>query len=532
MDYTEIAGKKFYFDESAADHAVTFFEKYLRYSKGEWAGKPFKLGLWQRNELIRPLFGWKRADGTRRYRFAYIEIPRKNGKSEIAAGIALYMTSADSEPGAEVYSAAGDKDQASIVFKTACTMVQSSLPLRRRCKVYKTAIVVNGIGASYKVLSSDAFTKHGLNAHATIFDELHVQKNRELWDTLVSSRGARRQPLVVSLTTAGFDQNTICWELHDYALKVQKGIIVDPEFLALIYAAAPEDDWKDPATWRRANPNLGVTITEDFLAAECHKAQMTPAYENTFRRLYLNQWTSQESRYIPMDAWDASAGTVDLSELDGLPCYGGLDLSSTTDLSSFVLVFPIRRETEQGMVDDFKLLPYFWLPKEGIAERARKDMAPYELWAKQGYLELTEGNVIDYGCITKRIAAVKEAFNLREVAFDRWGSTKIIQDVQAMGITVVPFGQGYSSMTTPTKELLNLALQKRLHHGGHPVLRWNADNVVVTRDSADNIKPDKAKSSKRIDGIVGAIMALDRAIRNGAKTSASVYDTRGFVRIG
>ncbi|MGE5553307.1 MAG: terminase large subunit [Betaproteobacteria bacterium] len=516
---------EFWFDEAAADRAVEFFERFLRHVKGKWAGCRFELQDWQRDDIIRPLFGWKRKDGTRRYRVAYIEIPRKNGKSTLSAGIALYLLFADGEPGAEVYSAAADRDQAAIVFETAKAMVEASPALRKRSEIYKRAIVVPTTGSSYKVLSADAPTKHGLNAHGIIFDELHAQPNRELWDVLTTSTGAREQPLVVAITTAGYDRNSICWEQHEYAEKVLKGVIDDPSFFAYIAAADEKDDWRDPATWKKANPGLGVTVKLDYLEQEARRAAEVPAYQNTFRRLHLNQWTQQAERWLDIAAWDATAGEVDPDELIGRPCYGGLDLASTTDIAAFELVFPPTEEDP-----DFRVLSYFWVPKDNIRDRVTRDRVPYDVWAKQGLIEATEGSVIHYGAIRQKIENLAAIYPIKEIAFDRWGATQLSQELDDAGFTVVPFGQGFSSMSAPTKELLNLVMAKRLHHGGNPVLRWMADNMVVKQDPAGNVKPDKSKSTQKIDGIVALIMALDRAIRN-SQDQRSVYEERGFATL-
>ena len=511
------ATQDFYFDKKAAATAVRFFERYLVHIKGKWAGEAFTLEPWQADDIINPLFGCKRADGTRQYRTCYIEIPRKNGKSSLCSGIALYLLYADNEPSAEVYSAAADTKQAAIVFNVAKGMAISSKSLMARGQVYRNSIFIPRTASTYQVLSADAYTKHGLNAHGIIFDELHAQPSRDLWDVLATSTGARSQPLTVAITTAGFDRNSICWELHEYARKVKEGIITDDSFLPVIYAADEQDDWRSPAVWRKANPNLGVSISEDYLKRECAKAENIPAYENTFRRLHLNQWTQQESRWIPMAAWEASAGEVDAVALHGKVCYAGLDLSSTTDITALVLAFPL-----DGAI---KLLPFFWIPGDNLLERSKRDHVPYDLWVKQGLINATAGNVIDYDFIVAKITELRKQYNLKELAFDRWGAAKIVQDLTELGVTVVPFGQGFASMSGPSKELLRLVLAGKLHHGGNPVLRWMADNAVVKSDPAGNIKPDKAKSTQRIDGIVATAMALDRAMRHGA--GISVYEKHG-----
>lgn len=510
---------EFVFDERAAEKAVRFFERLLVHVKGEWAGQPFALQDWQRDDIIRPLFGWKRADGTRRYRRAYIEIPRKNGKSTLSAGIALYLLFADDEPGAEVYSAAADRDQARIVFDMAKDMVIKSPHLGKLSKPYKYSVYVPGTMSVYRVLSADAPTKHGLNAHGIVFDELHAQPNRELWDVMTTSMGARRQPLLVSITTAGFDRNSICWEQHEYGRRVLDGIVDDPTFFAYIAAADEGDDWQDPAVWRKANPGYGVTVKEDYLATEAARAAQVPAYQNTFRRLHLNQWTQQETRWLDMGAWEACGEAFEPEP--GMLCYGGLDLATTTDIAAFVLVFPY--EGAYGVV------PRFYIPKENMLERSRRDRVPYEAWARDGLIVATPGDVIDFDFILHDIDELRQTYQLVEIAFDRWGATMIAQRLMEMGGDdwVVQFGQGYASMSPPTKELLRLVLERKIRHGGNPVLRWMADNMVVQTDPAGNVKPNKGKSREKIDGMVAMIMGLDRALRGGG-VKLSVYEGRGL----
>lgn len=515
--------KDFYFDRQAANRAVRFFETVLVHSKGEWAGQAFKLQRWQK-KIVKDIFGWKRRrDGTRRYKTVYIEVPKKNGKSTLAAGMALYLLCADGEPGAEVYSAACDKEQAAIVFEIAKKMVETSTKLAKLTESYRRSIVVPSTGSSYKVLSADVPTKHGINPHGIIFDELHAQPNRELWDTLTTAPGARRQPLTVAITTAGYDKNSICWEIHEYAQKVLEGTIRDDSFYAVIFAADKDDDWKDPKTWRKANPNFGVTVKKEFLKEQLKKALESPAYQNTFRRLFLNQWTEQAERWIEMDTWNACIGKIDREELGGRECYAGLDLASTIDIAAFVMVFPPVEEEE-----NYKVLPFFWIPEENIRERSLKDKVPYDVWAREGLIEATEGNVIDYASIRQKIKELGETVNIKEIAYDRWGATQISQDLQGMGFTVVPFGQGFASMSPPTKELLNLLMAKKIEHGGNEVLTWMASNMAVKQDPAGNIKPDKSKSSEKIDGIVALIMGLDRAIRHQGK-GGSIYEERGIL---
>ena len=352
----------YYYDERSAEAAVRFFERVLRHTKGEWAGRPFTLQEWQRQDVIRPLFGWKRRrDGRRRYKYAYLGWPRKNGKSTLASGLALYLLLADGEGGAEVYSAASDREQARIVFDQAKAFVQESPLLQKTARALKYEIHGPSHGR-YKVLSADAFTKHGLNPHGVVFDELHAQPTRELYDVLRTGMGARRQPLFVMITTAGYDMESICYEQYEYARQVREGIVEDPEYFVHITEAEREDDWTDPAVWRKANPSLGVTVNEEFLRGECGRALASPAYQNTFRQLYLNQWVSQESRWLDMAAWNAC--NTPLPDLKGRPCYLGLDLASVGDVAAWVAVFPPEGEGEPWWV-----LPRFYVPGDNVRER-------------------------------------------------------------------------------------------------------------------------------------------------------------------
>lgn len=508
------------FDNQHSRRAVRFFERTLVHTKGRWGGVPFQLADWQRDEIIVPLFGNVDDAGKRKYRTCYLEVARKNGKSELAAGVALYMLLADNEQGAEIYGAACDRDQASIVFRVAAEMVRRNPVLAKKCKIVdsRKTITVPSTGSFYRAIPADAAGAHGYNAHGIVFDELHAQPNRELWDVLTTSTGAREQPMVFAITTAGFDRNSICWEQHEYARKVINGSVVDPSFFAWIRDTPEDAEWTDEKIWHMANPALGDFRDIDEMRTMARRAKETPALENTFRRLYLSQWTQSETRYIPMDKWNATAGVVDRAALRGRHCYAGLDLASTTDIAALVLVFP-----PEGESDIFKVLPFFWIPEDSMYERSKKDRVSYESWQRAGHLFTTPGNVIDYSFIRHTLNELGDEFFIKEVAFDRWGAAQISQQLMDDGFTMVQFGQGFASMSAPTKELLTLVLSGRLHHGDHPVLRWMCDNLVVRMDPAGNVKPDKEKSTEKIDGMVALVMGLDRAIKHQVPGQLGVY---------
>ena len=513
------------YDKELADYAVNFIEC-LCHTKGTWAGKPFKLLDWQ-EQILRDLFGIIKPNGYRQFNTAYVEIPKKNGKSELAAAIALLLCCGDGEQRAEIYGCAADRGQATIVFDVAADMVRMCPALNKRCKILASQkrILYLPTNSFYQVLSAEAYSKHGFNIHGVVFDELHTQPNRKLFDVMTKGSGdARMQPLYFLITTAGTDTNSICYETHQKAVDIIEGRKKDSTFYPVIYGAGNDEDWTDPKIWKKANPSLGETIGMDKVKAACESARQNPGEENSFRQLRLNQWVKQAVRWMPMEKWDACAFPFDPEDLEGRVCYGGLDLSSTTDLTSFCLVFPPEDED-----DRYYVLPYFWLPEETLPLRVNRDHVPYDVWERQGYIQTTEGNVVHYGFIEKFIEHLGELYNIREIAFDRWGAVQMVQNLEGMGFTVVPMGQGFASMSPPTKELMKLTLEKRIAHGGHPVLRWNMDNIFIRTDPAGNIKADKAKSTEKIDGAIACIMALDRAIRCGNDTSESVYDTRGLL---
>lgn len=497
------AGDGEWFDEAAADYVVEFVESFCTHVKGSMARRPFLLEPWQR-EFVRTLFGWKRRDGTRRYREAFLFVPRKNGKTAMAAALLCYMLFCEDEPGSEIYSAAADRKQAQLVQAQVNGMIRNCPAMRDRSTIYKYAVEVDD--RSYQPLSAEAGTKHGLNTHFVIVDELHAQRDRELVDVLMTSTGARTNPLVLHITTSDYDrEGSICNEKHDYASKVRDGIVEDSSFLPVIYEASRDDDWTDPKVWAKANPNLGVSVSEDYLLRECRRAKEVPAFENTFKRLHLNIRTEQAFRWMPMDLWDGCNGAVDEAALIGRPCTAGLDLASIEDMAALVLTFRVE--------DEYHVLPYFWCPQDTAEKRERKQRQPYLTWARQGLLELTPGNTIDYRHVRKRINELSQQYQIREIAFDPWNATTIAQQLcDEDGFEMVQFRQGTVSMNEPMKEVMRLVRQKKIRHGGHPILRWNASNIAARADASDNVRPDKEKSAEKIDGLVALIMSIGRTM--------------------
>lgn len=504
------------FDEAKAKRAVAFMER-LPQSKGRWANKPLKLMDWQK-DIVRKVFGTVDEDGNRITRTVFIEVPRKNGKTTMVAALTNYLLFADGEQGAEVYGAAYTREQASLVFDIAAEMVHRQQTLAEVAEVvdYRKRIVYPKTSSVYRAISRDAAGSHGFNAHGVVFDEFHNQPDRELYDVLTTSMGAREQPLCVIITTAGYDRDSICWKLHEYAQKVEAGIVDDPSFLGAIYKADEEDDWTDPETWKKANPALGETIALADLRRECKKAQEIPSYENTFKRLHLNIWTTSESRFLSSQDWANCASSYSLEDLRGRKCYGGLDLAQKQDVSAFVLLFPFE--------DHVKTLARFWVPESVIEERTRKDGVPYAKWVQDGYLDTTPGAKIRDDYVIDGVGEWAEMFDVQEIAFDRWGSNHIVTTLSDGGMTMVETGQGYKDMSEPTKELAAMVSDDTLRHDGNPVLGWMADNLVVTEDPAANIKPDKRSSKEKVDGMVALIMALDRHIRNGPEKTSRYED--------
>ena len=514
-----------HYDKAKADRAVKFIEN-LCHTKGKWAGTRFWLLPWQ-EQLIRDIFGIVKPDGNRQFRTAFVEICKKVGKSEVAAAIALYLLYADNEPSAEVYGAAADRQQASIVFDVARQMVEMSPALMKRSKLMSaTKRIVNyGNAGFYQVLSAEVGSKHGFSISGLVFDEIHTQPNRQLYDVLTKySSDARQNPLHFIITTAGNDRNSIAFELHTKAIDILEGRRVDPTFYPVVYGLKDDEDWEDEANWYKVNPSLGYTVDIERLRDAYREAKQNPADEITFKWLRMNMWVSSTTSWIPDAIFMKGNEPIDMRLLEGRACYAGLDLSSTGDITALVLIFP-----PSNLDEKYILVPYFWVPEETIPQRVKANSVPYDIWEKQGHLLATEGNVIHYDFIEKFICDLAEKYHILEIAVDRWNATHMIQNLEDAGFTMVPFGQGFASMSTPTKEFYRLLMEGQIVHAGHPVLRWMAGNVVIETDAAENIKVTKAKSKEKIDGIVASIMALDRCLRNQGEPQGSVYDERGLL---
>ena len=522
--------KTFYFDDKAADRVVYFIENHIKHIKGELGGQPFKLEPFQKT-IVRDLFGWKyRDNGLRRFRTAYICLPRKNGKSTLISAIALYMLLADNEPSAECYIAAGDRQQAGIIFDVASSMVRADNQLNKNLKVFKNSIIHEKSNSAFKAISSEASSKFGYNASFICMDEFFVQKDSSLWDALTTSVGSRRQPLTIAITTAGYNRESICYKTEEYGRKVSEGIIKDSSFYYVKYACNLETDWTSEEALKIANPGLESGIVKlDYLKREQEKAIKLPSYENTFRMLHLNQWMSSASKWLSDQQWmECNKAPIHLEDYKGMTAYAGLDLATVRDISAFVIIIPED--------DRFTVIPFCFAPKENAYIRSRRDQVDYIGWSKEDFyegqplIELTDGDVTDYNYIKKKIKEVAEVVNIKSIAYDRWNSSQIILDLLEEGLPCEPFGQGFASMSAPSKMMETLVLSKQINHGGHKVLRWSCSNISIKTDPAQNIKLDKSKSTERIDPMVALVMALG-CYMNDDSSDSSTYDDRGIMWI-
>lgn len=481
--------RDWYYDEEAAQRAVDFFGL-LVHVKARWAGHPFTLLPWQEHEIIRPVFGWYRPDGTRRFRSAFIEVPSKNGKSELAAGIALKLCRADREPAAEVYSAAADKDQARLVFDMGKAMVEASPRLRKGARILRDAIVWRSalMGAVWRVVSAEAFTKHGINVHGLVFDELHAQPNRDLYDVLTEMTGARSQPLTVAITTAGvYDKKHICWEQHAYAERVARGRLKDPAFLGLVYGSPEGADWQKISTWKRANPSLGTTKSVEYMRERAKRARSIPAYRNTFLRLHLNVWTAAVEGWLPMDRWDACAASPLIP--DGSEVVIAVDAAPKHDSTAVVVV----RQDDEGRIHVLTFLHYAD-PQTGL---------------------------LDFEAVEHQIRRLAIRFRVREIVYDPYHFTRSAVMLEGEGLPVVEFPQTDARMVPASQALWDAILDGKLRHGADPAVREQAA-AAAAKETSRGWRLWKLRSSRPIDSIVALAMGVDRLLRHEEEPEPSI----------
>lgn len=529
------------FDEKAADHAIKFFD-FLHHIKGEWARPPakqIKLELWQRF-ITANIFGWKKKAGSewvRRFNTAYIEVARKNSKTTMAAGWGGYLFFADGEPGAEVYSVGTKKEQAQISFDTFKGMVRKSPELSSRIEVLRNNLSIEATNSKFEPVSSDDKTLDGLNIHGAICDEVHEWKNRNLWDVIETATGSRQQPLQIAITTSGTDRESICYEQHEYVEKILKGLIEDDSYFGIIYTIDTKektfnedqegDNWQDESVWIKANPNLGVSVKLDDLRRKAKKAAEIPAAQNNFLRKHMDVWTQQVDRWIDLALWDNNnLRPIKEENLLKQLCFGGVDLSSVSDLTVWTMLFP----SENNILD---ILIRVWCPESRLFDTRNRYRDSYQAWKKQGFLFTTAGDAIDYDFIRAQIVADSQKFEIDSISVDRLFqgyefSMKLNDELggSEKAPKVIACGMGYMSMAGPCLEMEKRLLNRQLNHGGNPILRFMADNVCVSIDPAGNKKPNKAESQGKIDGIIGILLGLDRILRIG--DTESVYDSRGI----
>lgn len=526
-DLDHAADRGYRFDVDLAKHACNFFSC-LHHSKGEWAGKEFILAGWEAF-IVWNIFGWVRiTDRFRRFRTAYIETARKNGKSTIGAGIGWYCFVADAEPGAEVYTASTKRDQSRIVHAEAVRMRKASPTLIELVESYKDNLSIPETASKYEPLGADVDGMDGLNVHAAIVDEVHAHKSRKCWDLLETGIAARRQPLMFAITTAGVDkgEESICWELHSQGTSVLEGFkngsYIDDRFFAFIAAMDKGDDWRNPSSWEKANPNLRISVKEDIISDQCKDAINNPGKENAFRRLRCNEWTEQYTRWISIrEGWDACPNDkVSDEALRRLRAFGGLDLANSDDLAAFVLAFPGK--------DNIILKGRYWIPENNIKKVSKNGKIPIKRWIEEGYMEVTNGNICDYKVIRQRILEDSRQYRIKELAYDPWNATQLVTDLMDDGANMIEVSQSFKALSPPSKEWESAVKGKILNHQGDPVLRWMMGNVSIEEDSNGNIKPSRKSSKQKIDGVIAGIMALSRLIVHRDNRAYRRHGVRSF----
>ena len=530
-DLREGEARGLHFDRDAAKHALDFFA-FTRHSKGEWAGDEFKPEPFQQF-IWGSLFGWKRSNGLRRFRMAHLELARGNGKTTLLSAGGLYLLVADGEPGAEVYCAATKKDQAKILFSEAERMRAASPSLKKRIASFRNNMNIPGTASKFEPLGADADTMDGLNVHGAIIDEFHEHKSRELLDKLQTGMGKRRQPMSITITTAGDNADSPCFDQHEYSIKILEQIIVDDTFFAFIASLDEGDDWQDERNWSKANPALGTLVKIEELRDQANRAKQQLSALNPFLRYRMNRWVSGENAAIRMEDWKQCVGFPlvgtdpkklrdDIEQrLEGRACFIAVDLSSTEDLTSSVKLFPPEED------EPWIAIPHFWLPEANVERRVKEYRLPYDVWVREGFVIPTEGDVVDYDAPKRQILADMERYQVAEVSFDPWNATQFANDLQRDGVDaemLVKFPQTISMFAEPTKKLLEVLIPtKKIAHLGNPVLSWMASNLIVWTDPNGSMRPKKKTSRGKIDGMVALIMALGRAIANPT-AGGQIYD--------
>lgn len=513
------------YEPVAAAKIITFFEEFLILPETE--GERFILQPWQAF-IIGSLFGWKK-DGYRRFRTAYIEIGKGNGKSPLAAGVGLVGLVADREHGAQIFSAAVNREQAKILWSDADKMVASSPELRAIIKRNVNNLSVASTGSYFRPVSAEKRGLDGKRVHMGLIDELHEHPSGVVVNKMSAGTKGRKQALIFEITNSGFDRESVCWQHHDYSIRILEGNAENDSWFGYVCqldlpvtSGAEGDDWTDPKVWIKANPNLGVSIPDKYLAEQVKKALDVPAEENIVKRLNMCVWTEQATRAIPMEQWDACSAKVEVE--DGEPCYAGLDMANTMDKCAFVLVFPERNGKP------WRVKPHYWVPRAKVEEREKRGDTTYQQWEKNGFLKVTEGNVIDYNVVKQDIIVISEQFKIIEVPKDPWNSTNIGTNLTDEGLNIIDFPQTMSHYAAPTKEFLGAVASMKIAHGGHPVLRADVSAFATYGDANGNMKPDRKKSGGSIDGVAGTLMGMGRAMSTPLPKK-SKYESDGLMTI-
>lgn len=522
-DLEHASERGFVFDENAAAKVFRFIYKHCKHYQGEWAGQPIELSGWQ-CFIVANVFGWVHAsNGLRRFRIVYEEVARKNGKTTKLGGVGTYLVASDNEPGAKVYCAATKRDQAKEIFECIANIAKKDVTLKRAMKPTATTIACetkNSPGSKVELLSKDYNSMDGFNVHGALVDELHAHRDSGIWDVLESARGARRQPLMWGITTAGKNHQSFCYEMRAHAIKVLEGSIPVEScdnYFAIIYTLDEEDDWTDPACWIKANPNLGVSVNLDDMIDQCHKAKEMPTARIEFQTKRLNMWVYGESTWMNMEKWNACQNKAfnelpywraeGKTDMDGRTCFGGLDLASTEDLVGLSFTFPLAD-------GKWRFIARGYLPQAAFDRRLKTGgqlAALYQRFREMGLLVITPGETCDYTFIERDILIACQRFNVKEVAFDRFNSSQLVTNLMGQDVPMIAMGQGTGSINAPMKELLRLVLKGLVEHN-NPLLTFTMSNVVAVMNAAGDIKYDKSKVSEKIDPAAASIMALGRAM--------------------